>query len=147
MTATNHVIAGALVATYVHNPWVALPVAFASHFVFDAIPHFGIPGTKHDDLKFFLMLATDMALAASILVALLVLHPANVYLIVACGIAAASPDLMWLYYLIIRKGENKHRWPRLVRFHSDIQTERPWLILVELVWFVFGGALLASRLY
>ena len=40
MTATNHVATGVLIAVVVPDPWVALPLAFASHFVCDALPHF-----------------------------------------------------------------------------------------------------------
>ncbi len=41
MTGFNHAVTGALIAGAVGNPFLAIPLAFASHFVLDAIPHFG----------------------------------------------------------------------------------------------------------
>lgn len=39
MLATSHIIAGAAVGKAVRRPWVALPIAFLSHFALDAVPH------------------------------------------------------------------------------------------------------------
>lgn len=149
MTATNHVVMGALIATAVHNPVLAIPLAFAAHFALDSIPHFDSP-TKPGvyDLRYFIWLAADCAFAASILAAIALLQPPGVWLLLACGVACASPDLMWIYYLIIKKGKNKDRWPRLVRFHYDSQKHtgaRFWP--VELSWLLLTGGLLVSRLY
>ncbi len=146
MTATNHVLTGAVVATYVHNPWIALPVALASHFALDMVPHFRYPGKSANDPKFLLTLAIDAALAASILLSLLVLQPSDFILLVACGVAAASPDLMWLYYLVYKKGKGEAKWPFIVRFHAKIQRERYRYFAIEAVWFVVMGGLLVSRL-
>jgi hypothetical protein len=40
MTLTNHLLTGAAIAKLLPSP-VAIPIAFASHFVLDALPHFG----------------------------------------------------------------------------------------------------------
>ncbi len=119
MTATNHVIAGALIATYLPNPWLAIPVAVASHFAMDAMPHFDAP-VKVDEqrAKFFIWLMPDFAIAASILTTLFLLQPSNVWLLLTCGVAAASPDLMWLYYLVLAKDKNRANWPTIAKFHA-----------------------------
>lgn len=149
MTATNHVVTGALIATYIHNPWVALPVAFAAHFALDSLPHCEPPGKPNVlSFRFAVWLATDCGLAASILLTILLLHPPMVWLLLACGVACASPDLMWLYYLIYKKGHNQNHWPWLANFHGRIQKyTSPKLWPVELAWFLVAGGLLASRLY
>jgi hypothetical protein len=36
---TPHVVVGAAIATKVANPALAIPLAFASHFVLEKIPH------------------------------------------------------------------------------------------------------------
>lgn len=42
MMATPHLLAGAAIGRALHRrAWLALPTAFASHFVLDAIPHLG----------------------------------------------------------------------------------------------------------
>lgn len=148
MTATNHVVTGALIATYVHNPWLAIPVAFASHFVLDSIPHTRFPeiGGKNP-MRFLIALATDAGVAGSILMTLILLQPPNWLLLVGCGIAAASPDLMWLYYIIFKKSKDKAQWPALVKFHARIQKESLKFIPIEAVWFVVVSGLLVTRLY
>jgi len=40
MTLTNHLLAGAALAKLLPLP-LAIPLAFLSHFVLDALPHFG----------------------------------------------------------------------------------------------------------
>lgn len=148
MTATNHVVTGALIATYMHNPWLAIPIAFASHFALDAIPHARFPEINgKQPLPFFIALAADTAVAASILLSLLVLQPPTFILLIACAIAAASPDLMWLYYFILKKGRDQERWPALVKFHARIQKESPKFIVIEVAWFVVASGLLVTRLY
>ena len=42
MTATNHALTGATIATLVRQPYLAIPLAFLSHFFCDALPHFDI---------------------------------------------------------------------------------------------------------
>ena len=43
MTATNHALTGAAIATLGKaTPICAIPLAFASHFVCDSLPHFGL---------------------------------------------------------------------------------------------------------
>jgi len=46
MTITNHILAGAIIGAVIKEPALALPIAFASHFVMDALPHFGYEGNK-----------------------------------------------------------------------------------------------------
>lgn len=149
MTATNHVMTGALIGAVITVPALALPLAFASHFVCDALPHFDYPAklNKDSDLKYFSWLAGDMALAASILLSIWALQPANVILIVLCGVVAASPDLMWLYYQVYKKGKNQASWSRIAKFHGRIQKRQEvkyWP--AELGWFVAVTYLLARAI-
>lgn len=39
MLAVPHIVAGAAVGKAVRSPWIALPIAFLSHFALDSIPH------------------------------------------------------------------------------------------------------------
>ncbi|MFZ1324307.1 MAG: hypothetical protein WAQ57_04090 [Candidatus Saccharimonadales bacterium] len=41
MHTVNHAAAGAGIALAVRQPLLALPLALASHFVLDALPHYG----------------------------------------------------------------------------------------------------------
>jgi len=148
MTATNHVLTGALIATAVHNPWLALPAAFLSHFVVDAIPHFGRTDIKLNSFYFRSRLLADMIVAALCLLIILLLQPAHVWIILLCGVLAASPDLMWLSRFI---AANQHRPAAklgLIRqFHHKIQWfEHPIGASVEVAWFLAMLVLLNAQL-
>lgn len=150
MTATNHVVTGALIGSLTGHYWLALPIAFGMHFVLDSLPHINYPAESATDKEFFVCLAVDAGIAGSILFSLILLQPHNWLLLVASGIVCASPDLMWLKYQIIDKLRgNTKPWPRLARFHDRIQKHVGWspvYIASELVWLSLTGFWLASRL-
>ena len=43
MLIISHVIVGATLARAIPNPWIVAPIAFASHFLLDMIPHAQAP--------------------------------------------------------------------------------------------------------
>jgi hypothetical protein len=142
MTATNHVIAGALIANLVKQPFLAVPLALVSHIFMDALPHFG--WKEHTSGTFAKILFADMFCAGLVLLALVAWHPDNWLLMTACGIVAASPDLLWLYYLMYElRAEPKPHGP-LAHFLARIQwseTITPGLP-IEFGWLVSTGAVL-----
>jgi hypothetical protein len=143
MTASNHVVFGALVAAVVQEPLIALPLAFASHFALDAMPHFGEKKLSLSRLTWILI--PDMILAATILIWIAVVRPIHWPLLIACGILAASPDLMWLpnYIRGLRKMPLKTKKYLLMRFHAWVQWgEYPWGYVIEIPWFVLSVYLL-----
>jgi hypothetical protein len=133
MTATNHFLTGALIGGLVKNPLIALPLAFASHFVLDMLPHYGTK--KEGRLNSRYMLVIDVVLSVAALTAIIVLEPRQAILMVACAVVAFSPDLLWLPYLIAElKGQFRPR-SGLAYFLQKIQwKERPWGMAVEGVW-------------
>lgn len=137
MTATNHVITGIVLASAIKQPAIALPLAFISHFILDALPHFGNHKLTHGKIQnFSIYLAVDMAVAASLLMVTFFLAPQGWQAMLAAGILAASPDLMWIpkYVSMLKsKPEPKKNW--IKNFHSRIQHESPSGAIVELVWF------------
>lgn len=144
MTATNHVLTGALIGLTIHQPVIAIVVALISHFVLDAVPHYGDEDHVHRHFK--IVLICDMLLASGCLVVLFVLQPVNWQLAIVCGITAASPDLMWLPMWL----NELRRLPRkpygfIKTFHKNIQLfERPTGAYVELVWAVAAVCALAK---
>ena len=138
MTATNHTLSGIAIAATLPNPFVALPLAFLAHFVLDALPHFDFFQTRKSTKLFSRVLLVDSLLAAAALVSLYILQPEYWLLLVAGGIACASPDLMWLpHFLRTKRGYTTKPHNVLLRFHKKIQWgEREWGIWVELLWAV-----------
>ncbi len=133
MTATNHVITGALIASIFPNP-IILPVALLSHFVLDALPHFGLK--THISRTFVIILLGDMTAASLFLLGLLLLQPANWLLLILAAISAASPDLMW-FRPFVRDLKNEPKKPLglISRFHSVIQwSQTPYGAIIEVLW-------------
>jgi hypothetical protein len=125
VTATNHILAGSVLAAVIKQPVIALPLALASHFVLDAMPHFGL-NTWEERIKYIrIFLGTtvlDIILGFSIFIFLFAVH-APWYVIVA-GALAYSPDLMWVYRYAIKEkfGSFAHEHKgRLAKFHKGIQ--------------------------
>ncbi|HLC92052.1 MAG TPA: hypothetical protein VJC09_03285 [Candidatus Saccharimonadales bacterium] len=148
MTATNHVLTGIFIANAVQNPWIALPVALASHFVLDAIPHFGMVNIRFDSNYFKVYLLCDMVVAALVLAALVLIMPQHIWLLMACGILGASPDLMWIpKFLAANQHKSMPKSGVIRKFHTIIQWfERPIGWVVEVAWFIAMTLLLNAQL-
>lgn len=137
MTATNHAVTGAIIALVVKEPVLALPLAIASHFALDSLPHFGNhPKVPHTSRAFLYILAADAGMASSILMSLFILLPGSWLLPVACAILAMAPDLMWFPNFVREVTGQKLKKPDAITlWHKKIQRyERPWGMYVEAVW-------------
>ncbi|QQS18404.1 hypothetical protein IPL68_07495 [Candidatus Saccharibacteria bacterium] len=153
MTATNHALTGACIGLSLGNPWLALPTAFVSHFVLDAIPHFGFKGRKTDaewlpDKRLRVMLAVEALCCFAIVLLLFLAKPHAWFLAAVCAFVAASPDLYslprFLYYNKLTKNEVK--WNAFRRFHQAIQHESVWGAAVEVAWFFGVLTILATKI-
>lgn len=144
MTATNHGLFGAVIAISLQRyPAVAIAIAPFSHFLLDAIPHFGGVDIKSKD--FFRILSADAALAVVSTLIVAYIWSDIALLIVVCAFLAASPDLMWIYYEYINpKLKKVHKLPR---FHAWIQwSQTKSGLAIEFVWFIvfFSGLVVAG---
>lgn len=149
MTATNHTVTGIVIGLSVVNPWLAIPLAFASHFVLDSLPHFGNRGHLSAALRMLkFVLPFDMLLALGVLLLVLIIQPTHWPVAMASGIAAASPDLwsipLFVHYL--QTGKARPGTDAFARFHSKLQWgERLWGAWIELAWFVALGSILLVK--
>lgn len=146
MRAINHALTGAVIGFAIGEPLLAVPVAVASHYVCDAIPHFGLNLPMAQELggKLFRnLLYLDVVLCFGLVVILAVLQPQHWLLAAVCAFAAAAPDLLSInrYRAVLR-----HRpWQgnAYSRFAHNIQWfERPVGAVVEVAWFAAAIALL-----
>ena len=148
MTATNHALTGALIGLSIHQPLIALPAAFASHYVLDAIPHAG-GWFKKSSESFRYYLITEAILCAAIVLVLLIRQPSYWWLGAICAFVAASPDFMWIKDFIAQQKGKREIKPRLwfVKLHAKVQWfEKPIGTVVELAWAVAAVSLLAIYL-
>lgn len=137
MTGINHVMTGAVIAVAVKQPELAIPLAFASHFALDALPHFGVDyHERHDYPAFKRILVVD--LIATPLLLVLIPFWLSSWTAYFAMLAAVGPDTIWFmkFYVDWRRGV-KFSLPQdpFSRFHKKIQWgERPWGWGVEVVW-------------
>lgn len=139
MRAINHALAGAAIGLTVSRPELALPLALVSHFVLDAVPHFGSSRLRMKSEKFRLFLIIDAILCGLLVITLAVTRPQHWLVAAVCAFLAASPDFMWVGKFL-RTRANMPPLPNhslIERFHGKIQWfERPSGALVEAVWLV-----------
>lgn len=142
MTAINHALTGAIIGLVVGEPLIALPAALISHFVCDALPHFGSADSPAKRLRtnnFRNYLILEFCLCVLLVVCLAVFQPQHWFLASVCAFLATSPDLLWINkYLKLRRGK---RWKRNAyeKFAGNIQWfEKPIGAVVEVAWLVAG---------
>jgi hypothetical protein len=148
MTASNHVLAGTAIALAVHQPILALPLAFGSHFVLDSLPHFALPGiTFRDALRQKRFIAVESLDMIGLIVLVLTFNY-TAWMTLAAAILAISPDFEWLFRELLSVVWGKQfRSTIFSRFHKKIQWgERPWGFYFELVFFVAGYLLVSKYL-
>lgn len=139
MTGLNHAVTGALVAAAINNPALALPAALLSHFAADAVPHWDYKVRGGLRSRQTVMLV-DLIIGIWVLFVLTLIVDATPWVVLAGGLLAISPDLMWLKFFIsgkpAMKGSKKSRLNQIRRFHHWIQwSESRRGIYAEAAWF------------
>lgn len=138
MTAINHALTGTVVGLIVGQPLLAIPLAIGSHYICDALPHFGLNLSRTVKLKsngFRNYLIAEALLCFVVVLTLGLLQPDHWLLAAICAFAAAAPDFLSInQYLTTRRGK---KWkPGLYnKFAGGIQWfERPIGAVVEIAW-------------
>lgn len=137
MTAPNHALTGTLIGLIVSNPWLALPLALASHFICDAIPHYGAGPQVIATKKFKQQLIVEALLCGLIVAVLVGLRPENWLIAALAAFVATSPDFMWINKFRRAQAGRPERGEQaiILRFHAFIQWfERPSGAVVEIAW-------------
>lgn len=115
MTATNHFITGIAVSSIVGTPALSIPLAFVSHFVLDALPHFGDDNLKQKLPKFYKVWRTDFILLC--IATLWALFNTPWWFLLA-GFIATSPDIAWIYRFHFLEKHGKYHAPKMNWFNS-----------------------------
>ena len=136
MISLNHVLTGTAIGLSVKNPILTAPLAFLSHFLLDAIPHYdygGAPGTRG-----FWRTWTVDALASFLAILLLALAvPELAGAVVVGGVCAELADVFWIYYL--KAGRPKwwffrfHKWIQWSETRSGLFYELGFLVILLLI--------------
>ncbi len=133
MILVAHILLGALIGlTAPHQYWLVFIIAFASHFLLDAIPHYeynirlleerseerrGVPNIFRDKKAFLVLgeIAFDFLLGLLIIVLLVWFSPARQYALVG-ALSAALPDGLLALYWVTRTPLLE----KLARFHRFV---------------------------
>jgi hypothetical protein len=120
MLLTVHTIAGAAVGLAVHNPVLSAPIAFATHILLDAVPHWNYPVPKEKSIQgFWQSFGPDML--ATILVSVgLIVWFWTVWPLVVWGIAwACLPDFLTLY-------QKAKPWSQWFKWYYKLHNQAQW---------------------
>lgn len=146
MTTSNHILAGALIALTVHEPVLIVPLAFASHFILDALPHYGYEGDGYKEaLKYKLTYVMEaLGFIGFVLLAVSGVFEKNFVMIAA--FFAVLPDFEWPYrYVFFERKGLKPPSTFMTRFHQNVQwCERSWGIIPEVVFFIVGYTIIIT---
>jgi hypothetical protein len=114
---TNHVLSGALTGALVRRPLTAFTVGVASHFVLDAVPHWGKWGRR----RFLRVAVADGLVSLAAMGIFVAVSPPGRRVAVLAGMAgAALPDIDKPTMLLFGRSP----WPPAVnKFHGVIQHE------------------------
>jgi len=141
MLLTPHTLVGVAIATNISNPYIAIPIAFISHFLGDKVPHWDFYSNtkKEERVKGWRPLAVmgDLAVGVAVGVAyttyfLWVKQDLSLALVTfICGIASVLPDA--LSGLTIIGGKENKFLELLNKIQSKMQFQAPlpWGILTQ----------------
>jgi hypothetical protein len=128
---TPHVILGAAIATKVVNPAVAIPLAVASHFILDKVPHWNphidVELKNHGIIKSkslkIIIVDSSIALISGVAIASRVLpnHTHAATIIAACFFASLPDIIQAPYYFMQSKNILIKRWTKIQkRLQKDV---------------------------
>lgn len=154
MRAINHALTGALIGLSIDQPAVAVLASFGSHYLLDAIPHYGPKiAAEEEKFKYFrskffgLSLIIDAALCGLLVLILFLRKPPNWLLTVICAFVAALPDIFSVRRYIYAHLHKKYTHTLYGKFAVGIQWfERPIGVVVEGFWLIGAVYLLAIYL-
>jgi hypothetical protein len=145
MMATNHMLVGAAVAVGIRQPLLVVPVAMATHFILDLLPHFGIlesdtpERNSHPLFRVVLVLDIVLAIVGLVLFPFILSGVISWWIVLLGMLAAWLPDVVWVSHFIHDKRGHIRKEPiKLTQFHQKIQWfEKPVGLIIEIIW--MGG--------
>lgn len=145
MLTTPHAIAGATIGALLPDPLLAIPLAVASHFVLDSIPHWQETLAPYiPTRKTYIRIPLDIALAIGLTMVIAHWHPESASIIWLAALAANLPDLDSIVVVIprLKTGLIKQFWD----WHCRIQRETRslWGVLTQLI-FVISCLVIADK--
>jgi hypothetical protein len=137
MTATGHALVGTVIAAKVGNPALAIPIAIASHFLCDALPHWdtGYAREKESKKRFVTATTIDVVLGfvLSYLVIILFFPATSLLYAFAIIITAQLPDWLTAPYLFLDWDFPPFNWFYQCQKKFDSSIGLPWGMVNQVV--------------
>jgi len=140
---TPHVVVGAAIATKIANPFISLPLAFASHFLLEKVPHWN-PHLNTEKKKYgrisrkstsLIIFDSSLALILGIVIAFKKSGNLGQFIIIilACFFSVL-PDLIEAPYFFLNWNQNSKLLKKWISFQKLLQTDTSpfWGILSQL---------------
>ena|ERR1035437_6316323 len=144
MTATGHALIGTVIAAKIGNPALAVPIALASHFAADALPHWdtGYHRTHKSKSKFFIQSAVDVILGfvLSYLLIHLFFPSTNLSYAFFIILMAQLPDWLTAPYLFFDI-KFPFYWIYKLQKYFDKSLGMPWGVINQVAAVIFIIAL------
>lgn len=143
MLETPHALLGAAIAVKLGNPALSIPIAFASHFILERVPHWN-PHLTNETKKYgqptkqsTVIVIIDSSLALILGSAIAFSQAPNTMMVIGTllsSFAAVLPDLIEAPYFFLNIRNNKYikRW---IHFQKGIQVDAPpfWGLLTQVL--------------
>lgn len=137
MTATGHAIIGTVIAAKVGNPALAIPLAFASHFLADALPHWdtGYHRGNKTRNKFFIESGIDVFVGflASFVLLQLFFPATNLFYAFFMILIAQLPDWLTAPYLFLDLKIPPFSWMYKLQKIFDTHLGMPWGVINQAI--------------
>jgi len=149
-----HAVVGATIALKIGNPALSLPLALASHFILDLVPHWNPHlnqevkkyGKITDSTKAIIISDVAASLAAGTFIATTVLPNTTHFIVIILGaFLAVLPDVAEAPYFFW--GSKNKFLTKLIAFQSSLQLNVPVvpglisqaLVLTAAFWWIFNS--------
>ncbi len=148
MLETPHTLVGAALATKIPNPVISLPLALASHFILDKLPHWNphLCTEKKENGKIskksFAIVFFDSSIALASGTAIAATQSKNfihfLVIMTACFLSVLPDVIEFPYFFLNKKSALMEKW---ISFQKSIQNnaDLPWGIITQII--VVGASL------
>lgn len=143
MLLTPHTFVGIAIGSSITNPFIAVPLSFAMHFLGDKVPHWDFFSNteKHQRREGWRPLAVMADLVVGVAIGLTATYYSlwvlgnnalalNIFL---CGIASVLPDALEGPYIYMKKEPKILRPITMVQKRMQFQAPLPWGILTQIL--------------
>lgn len=144
MSFLLHTTIALLIVTLLpHHLWLALLLAFLSHWILDVIPHYTLPPTVSKKITIILGIIDLTSAAALTAFFIIFVSPISIPFTIGAALLAISPDFFYIIDILWGK---KFLESIFFDWHTKIQNEYPWAWVIELIFFGIITFLLFARL-